>query len=314
MSAGCSRSDLTDVAVVILSYNRREDVGRNLSRLVPMASELGFELIVVDNASTDGSDHLIQQFASNGVVKVVNNKTNLGVAGGRNAGWRLATREFILNIDDDTIVSAEAIEAMLSVLQSRDDIGIVSPRILHARTGQPQFDYGGEEGQVSNFHGCCHMVRSSLVEKIGYNDEACSFGGEELDYSIRARAAGFDVIYTPAATVLHDNFPRQASEGRQRRERWAYNFIRVHHKHFGPRRAFPFTTRYLLSLVVSGTRTFGPGFIPVLFRSAIRGIRDGRRHHKPVPASVEGFYSRPDLRPDFGNIPIWSKLFARFAA
>lgn len=303
------------VSIVMLSHNRSDALQKNLPRLHSLAQEHGCELILVDNASIDGSVALIQNTAiSLPHAKVVLNVENLGVAGGRNAGWRLATREFILNIDDDTIVSSEAVEAMLAVLRARDDVGIVSPRILHAKTREAQLDYGSIECQISNFHGCCHMVRSSLVRKIGYNDEACSFGGEELDYSIRARTVGMDVIYTPVATVFHDNFTRPPSEGKQRRERWAYNFIRIHHKHFGPRRAFVFSARYLLSLAISGVRVFGLGFIPVLFSAAVRGVCDGRRNRAPVPRAVENFYARPDLRPDLGNIPIWSKLVGRFTA
>lgn len=309
MSAATVPFDVS-LSIVVLSHNRKNDLEINLHQLLDMVRDYGFELIVVDNASTDGSVELITEIVSSHErTKIVLNHTNLGVAGGRNAGWRVATGQFILNIDDDTVITVDAAHAMLATLQNHQNVGIASPRILHAKTKARQFDFGGTECPVGNFHGACHMLRTSLVERIGLNDEACSFGGEELDYSIRARAAGCDVIYTPNATVLHNSLLRQGAEGRERRIRWVHNFIRVHHKHFPLSTAVVFSLRYLLSHLASGVRMHGLVFGLRLIESAWNGFREGRRHHRTVPYHVVRFYLDPGLRPEFGNVPLWRKMF-----
>ena len=309
-----SLDDLSTVSIVVLSYNRKDALEPNLAGLLQMVDQNGCELVVVDNASTDGSVEMIRGAAASrsDVIALLNDR-NLGVADGRNAGWRVAGRDFVLTIDDDTFVTADAVRSMLSTFQSSLDIGIVTPVIIDARTKSKLYGYGDLEFSIGNFQGGCHMLRRSLLEKVGFNDEACTFGGEELDLSIRARVAGYDVVYTPRATVLHDGRVRQGKEGSDRRARWLYNFVRVHHKHFPLAAALPLSSRYLLSHLVTGLRANGPGSVPMLLVAAWRGMRDGRRQHVPVPPGVVRFYTNPTLRPDLGNEPLWHKLRRRLA-
>ena len=308
-----SSSKLSAVSIVVLSHNRKDALEKNLVNLLQLVQQHGCELIVVDNASTDGSTDVIRRAsAGRGGIQVLLNDRNLGVAGGRNAGWRMATRDFLLNIDDDTLVTGNDILKMLGVLQERIDIGIVSPRISHAGTGAMQLDLGDGEYQLTSFHGACHMVRRSLLQEIGFNDEACTFGGEELDLSIRARAAGYDVIYTPCVTALHDNHPRKGREGSDRLVRWLYNFVRVHHKHFPLMSALPLSLRYLTTYLATGMRLRGPLFALPLLGSAWRGMRDGRRHHQRVPDAAVAFYCAPDRLPDIGNVPLSRKVVGKW--
>jgi GT2 family glycosyltransferase len=217
----------------------------------------------------------------------------------------------VLSIDDDTIVTSEAIHALVSALKARPEAGIVSPRILHADTLAAQFDFGHRAYEPANFHGACHLVRGALFDRVGFNDEVCSFGGEELDYSIRARAAGYRVLYAPDATVFHNSKPRLGSEDRDRRVRWLHSFVRVHHKHFPLNLARRLTLRYSLGHLLSGIRTHGPGITLSLLGATARGIRDGRREHSPAPDEVIAFYANPEVRPDFGNVPLSRKLSQR---
>lgn len=307
-----SSLQLADVSIAVLSYNRKDVLEPNLNALMALAENFGCELIVIDNASVDGSaDMIAQMIVGRRNTQFIANTTNLGVAGGRNTSWRAVTRPFILNIDDDTFVSAEAIAIMLSLMRTRPDVGIISPRILHAVTKKKQLDLGDHLYSLANFHGACHLVRTALVEQIGVNDELCSFGGEEIDYSIRARARGFDVVYTPDATVLHQSIIRTGKIGGDRRCRWLYNFIRIYHKHFPLGFASLLSGRYLLSHFVSGVRVHGPLFAVYLLAAAFRGFRDGRREYSAIPADVVRFYRDPDLRPEFGNRPIWRKFMTK---
>jgi GT2 family glycosyltransferase len=300
---------LANLSIVLLSYNRREVLERNVTALSCLSEKTGCEVIVVDNASTDGS----AEFLANALTRQANmhliaNSSNTGVASGRNAGWHAANREFILNIDDDTVISVDAITSMLAVMAAKRCVGIISPQIRHAATGITQLWFEEPTRRLSNFHGACHLIRRNVIEKIGFNDEDCSFGGEELDLSIRAWAAGFEVLYVGKAVVLHDSLIHTGNDGRWRRERWLYNFIRVHQKHFPIRTAVPFSLRFLASNLISARGAFGPVFLARMLRAAVCGFFDGRRAHKLVPPHVVNLYRRVDLQPEFGNVPLLTKL------
>ena len=147
---------------------------------------------------------------------------------------------------------------------------------------------------------------------MGFNDEGCTFGGEELDLSVRARAAGFDVGYVGSATVLHSNLIRTGEVGRERRERWVYNFVRVFGKHFPLPLALSLSSRYFASHLVSGVRAFSPIFGLRLARATLSGFKAGRREREYVPDHVVQLYRDPSLRPEYGNVPILQKIIRSF--
>lgn len=315
MSSGADAQSATwlgDVSVVVLSYNRRDELLNSLPALCHASGQTGFELIVVDNASTDGSREALEDIQRKWPsLKVVFNDSNKGVAEGRNTGGRFAQGQYIIFIDDDMRVQKEDIANMRSILMRRQDVGVLSPRILHAQTRFPQNDHGDVEREVGNYHGACHMVSRQARIAVGEIDPLCTFGGEELDYSIRMRSQGYKVLYDPQIVVYHNNFLRKSCTARHRRQMRVYNFTRIHFKHFRRRKAAVFTARYLISHLVSGTRVHGLLFCLSLPTHAIRGVLDGMRQHTPVPPPVETFYSNSALRPDFGNVPVLRKLFGR---
>jgi GT2 family glycosyltransferase len=300
---------MKDLSVVVLSYNRLGELRTNLPLLCETSAKTGFELIIVDNASCDGSREFLsflkQRFLD---LKVVLNEENLGVAAGRNLGWHLASRDFILNIDDDTRCNEHAMRSLLRIAKANPRIGVISPRIVHALTLSPQCDYGEEEYRFANFHGACHLVRADAFRKVGGIDPLCSFGGEELDYSIRLRAEGYDAIYTPTVTVGHNNFARTGTEGQWRRRQWVYNFSRVFFKHFPLNVASMFCLRYCISHIVSAASQSGLFFAISLLGAAIRGAFDGRKRYRVIPKTVLKFYVNSSLRPEFGNVSLFEKV------
>lgn len=303
---------LDDLSLVILSYNRQDELLNNIIPLCEDSLKTGFELIIVDNASTDGSREVLVELSNQYPgLRVIYNDKNLGVAEGRNTGWQAATRNFILNIDDDTRISLMEIIALHQFAIEKPDAGVISPRILHAITEAAQNDHGDKEYEPANFHGACHLVRRDVYRKVGAIDPACSFGGEEIDYSIRVRAAGYKVIYTPNVSIKHNNFIRSGGEGAWRRRQWLYNFSRVYFKHFPVYIAFMLSFRYLISCLVSGMRQYGLFFALSLPKQVVFGALDGRRQHQSIPREVRDFYVNPALRPDFGNIPLHRKFLTK---
>lgn len=303
---------LTDVSVVVLSHNRRAQLAATLESLCALQRSAAFELIVVDNASTDGTcDDLarFQQRYPDLIVLLMDQ--NLGVAGGRNLGWSRAARAFILNLDDDTHVDLDGIVAMRKAMLDCAAVGIVTPRVVEAATGELHNSYAGKVREPANFAGACHLVRREAWKRIGGLDPECSFGGEEIDYAIRARAAGYSTVCVSEATALHFGVTRGATIARRRQERWVYNYSRVIFKHFPLSRALMLAARVLLAHLVSGVNLHGPLASISLTHQALRGARAGRRRYARLPDAALRFYSDAALRPDFGNVPLWHKAVGR---
>jgi hypothetical protein len=143
-----------------------------------------------------------------------------------------------------------------------------------------------------------------MFARVGYLDELCTFGGEEFDYSLRCAGAGFQTLYIPEVLIKHNSFFRPGPVGADRREKWVYNYVRVLYKHFPKRIAYLFSFRYLYSAIRSGHAVYGPAFVIRLLKAAAMGRRDGRIVSVTLPAETIAFYMNPDLRPEYGNVPI----------
>jgi len=307
--------DHANVSIVVLSHNRKATIARTLTELLKEVGGAHYQLIVVDNASTDGSiDVIAEALNSCPRASFLRNDSNLGVAKGRNTGWRCAEEPYILNLDDDISISIADIQMMVRTLDEHPEIGIVAPVIVDYVTGNIQYSFGTGLVPIANFQGACHMVRRSVAVLVGYNDEECSFGGEELDLSIRVRAAGFDVVFNSEARALHDHVIRQGVQSQERRLRTLYNFVRVFNKNFPPAIALTFTLRTIASHLISGIRLHGVGFGAKLLGAASRGAVKGRRQYLRVPAGVVYFYNNRNLRPEFGNVPLWQKVWRKLVA
>lgn len=300
------------LSIVVLSHNRLEEIVLNLPTYTNISKKYGFELIVVDNASNDGSIEFLTEFRTrNPFVTVFFNVENSGVAEGRNIGGRISRGKHILFLDDDSRIDEESILVMARYMQRNLNTGVVSPRIVHAHTGKCQNEHGPTECEVGNYHGACHMVSGNIYRSLGGIDSLCNFGGEELDLSIRMRAAGFNVMYFPGVVVRHNNFVRLGDLGQWRRQRRAFNLCRIHFKYFPVRYAILLSVRYLISQIYSGLAIFGlKGFYKIGWNGLL-GIRSGFRNRVQIQKPVVQFYMSSHIRPDFGNVSLWQKFFVK---
>ena len=312
---GAGAASLEELSIVVLSYNRREELRHNLQTLCALRARAGFELIVVDNASTDGTRaDLLQLHDADPAVVTILSGENLGVAGGRNVGWAAATRPFILNLDDDTRIDLHAMLSMQRAAAASDRVGVVTPRVVHAETGLCQNgDYAGKIPEPANFHGACHLVRAAAWRRVGPLDPECRFGGEELDYAIRLRALGYSTVCLADVTVLHNSITRRGAADKWRRQQWVYNYSRVLFKHFPPPRALSCFMRGLVSHLAADTAVRSVLLAPSLVAHAFRGALAGRRRYARLPEDALRFYSSDELLPDFGNIPLWRKIRKRLS-
>lgn len=228
-------SERPEVSIVIVAFRAREHVLRCLASLREDAG-LPYEAIVVDDASGDGTVEAVRErFPEAGMVV---QSVNRGLPAGRNAALPLIRGEYVLMLDSDTELRPGALRAMKALLDSRAEVGIVSPRLLFpdgsiqpscrrwpglaipflrrgpyakldpdpkAHRWHMMGDFGFDrERPVVSTMGAAQMWRSSLPELIGrYDERISSYGGEDVDWCLRAWAAGLEVVYLPEAAVVH---------------------------------------------------------------------------------------------------------------
>jgi GT2 family glycosyltransferase len=295
---------MNSTAVVVLSKDRPRALARSLSALL---SDGRCDVVVVDNASQSETLEALARFeARHPQLRAVRNRVNRGVSGGRNSALSFLAHEFLVFSDDDAVIRAEDVGKVPALFARNPSAGILAFRVRHS-SGYIENDHGSVSCQVANFHGAGYAVRRSLFDRVGLLDEECTFGAEELDFSVRALAAGAETIYVPDVEVVHWSHRPARHEGIRRRESWVYNYTRVLTRHF----PLPMAIRCSLRLLVShlfrsvSVSAFGP---PLLARAWWRGVLAGRRQHVPVPANVVAAYNNDNLRPDFGNVPLVQKL------
>ncbi|MBM4168452.1 MAG: glycosyltransferase family 2 protein [Ignavibacteria bacterium] len=214
------------VFVLILNWNGMEDTLECL-RSLSAIDYSNARVVVIDNASTDGSVLAIRaQFPT---VQVIENGSNLQFAGGNNVGIRYAIREgadAILLLNNDTTVDTHFLSELVSAYANDRSVGMVAPKILYyaqpdriwyaggviewwkgwiSHRGIREIDRGQYDAPapVDYITGCCLLVRRSAVETIGVLDERFAMYGEDVDWCLRARRAGFSVRYVPTARVWH---------------------------------------------------------------------------------------------------------------
>ena len=226
-----------DVSVVILNFNTVELTRACLKHLE--GSDLKsyiMEVIVCDNASTDGSEAMVKKEFP-GVIFIQNGK-NMGFAAGNNPGIRRAKGRYILLLNSDTEVSAAAIGEMIAFADDHPKAGAATCK-LELQDGSmdpachrgfptpwvaftylvklerlfPKTQLFGEyhEGykdlstahQVGCISGAFFMVRREVVDRVGLLDEDYFMYAEDIDWAYRIRTSGWEIWFNPAVTVLH---------------------------------------------------------------------------------------------------------------
>src|SRR4051794_9252951 len=136
-----------DLSIVIVSFNARGDLTRCIQSLIAHPPAIPHEIIVVDNASTDGSADAAAAFRS---VSVVRSDTNVGFAAANNIGIRASRGRHLLLLNSDTIVPPGALERLLGRLQREPGVGIVGPRLVDA-AGRAELSFGGMIGPLNEW-------------------------------------------------------------------------------------------------------------------------------------------------------------------
>jgi GT2 family glycosyltransferase len=220
------------VSVVVVSYNTRDRLLACLAAVQERVT-LPHEVIVVDNASADGSAAAVR--ARFPAATVVENAENVGFSRANNQGLAGGRGAYALILNSDAEVGAGCVEALAAVLDARAEVGIVGPRTRFP-DGRIQVSFGpmlspraewrqrrlvqgvrrGDpaalrtaEAMAAVAHepvwvsGSCLLARRAAIDAVGLFDEGFFLYEEDVDLCVRVRKAGWRVAFTPAAEVVH---------------------------------------------------------------------------------------------------------------
>jgi GT2 family glycosyltransferase len=197
------------ISVIVISINRKNMLEHCLRSLQKQTFP-HFEIIVVDNASTDGTGDMVRTLFPD--VRYFYLRTNLGVPGGRNFGVRMSAGEFCIFLDDDAFFSDDdAIARVVSYFHSDCWLGCIAFRILKPSDGLEEYkSIPRVDKQIINtdyhcsyFCGAGFACRRRLFTELGVFWEPLFFIGEELDFSFRLINQGYKILRSSAVAVFH---------------------------------------------------------------------------------------------------------------
>jgi len=214
------------VYILLVNWNGRQDTLDCLASLRRITYRQ-HKIILIDNASSDGGVAAIRQAFPE--VEIIENGENKRFAAASNQGMACALAagaDYVLLLNNDTEVAPDFLEVLVRHAQQRPEIGMVGPKIFYHHDRQRLWFAGGEiafwkgrvahrglrqmdgeqwntPGTVDYLTGCALLVKRECIEKIGNLDESYYIYGEDADWCVRARKAGFECWFAPEAHVWH---------------------------------------------------------------------------------------------------------------
>jgi GT2 family glycosyltransferase len=257
-----------DISVIIVGWNARHYLELCLESLTTTPPRRCVEIIVVDNASGDGSVEMIEaKFPS---VKVIRNSENLGFAKGNNVGIRQCQGRYVALVNPDVIVFPGCLDVLADFLEQHPQVGNVGPRVLNPDmtlqstcrrfptmwnnfcsatslatvfknsrffAGEHMFYFPHDRTlPVDVLVGCFSMIRREALDDVGLLDENLFMYGDDVDWCRRCWNAGWQVVFFPGAKAIHDRgkitapYPVRFAVAQQRS---VLHYWRKHHGFWG---------------------------------------------------------------------------------
>ncbi|MEW5883353.1 MAG: glycosyltransferase family 2 protein [Armatimonadota bacterium] len=225
----------TDLSVTICSWNTRDYLDRCIASVLAQADGIALEVIVIDNASEDGSAEMVEQKYPS--VRLLRNDQNRGFGAGHNQGFAVASGEFLMPLNSDAIVHPSCLERLVSFLRQHEDVGIAAPKLLNP---DGSLQYSGrrfptpaaalfrntplgklfpnnrfareylmqdwdhlEPRDVDWVSGAALCLRADVYHEVGGFDERFFMYLEDVDLCRRVHDAGHRVVYVPDAVITH---------------------------------------------------------------------------------------------------------------
>ena len=260
-----------ELSVCIVNWNTCADLEQALRSVLEADPELSLEVVVVDNASSDGSAEMVaERFPA---VRLIRSEENLGFARGYNLALSQTTGEYLLVLNPDTVTRRGALRRLREFLVSHPKVGAVGPRLLNS-DGSLQFScrrfprplaalfrntplgrlfprnrYTREylmgdwdhsaEAEVDWISGAAMGLRREAWEQVGGFDEGFFMYAEDMDWCLRAHRAGWGVSYLPSAEIVH-HIGRSSDRAPLRMVvQFHRSMARFYRKHYAPNWPWP---------------------------------------------------------------------------
>ncbi|MFA6597903.1 MAG: glycosyltransferase family 2 protein [Ignavibacteriaceae bacterium] len=195
------------VTVNILSFNRKDELRNTLTKVYEQDYK-NIEVIVVDNASSDGSPEMvINEFPT---VILIRMQKNIGIAGW-NEGFKIAKGEYVLVLDDDAYPDYNTIQTGIIIAKGEERIGIVAFEIFNLRYNTIETSFITQPPKM--FVGCGALISMKLLSTIGFFSELIFIYNHELDFTARCYNADFKIIFAKTAIVFHLQTPTSRKIG-----------------------------------------------------------------------------------------------------
>jgi len=239
------------VTIVTLNYNTADDTKAFLRSLEKLKThDFTFDVIVVDNASKEV--FTLSKEEQKKYITIIRSEINTGFAGGNNIGMEQALErgaDYILCVNNDTIVHPELLTNLLKVLESKAEIGVTTPKIYFAKghefhkdrykkedlgkvfwyaggntdwdnvksihRGVDEVDHGQYDTteKITFATGCCMLFKREVLEKVGLFDDRYFLYYEDADLNERIQMAGYEIYYVPSAVLTHVNAASSGGAG-----------------------------------------------------------------------------------------------------
>lgn len=225
-----------DLSICIISLNSKAFLSACLDSVIKHTLGISYELIVVDNGSTDGTQALLSERYPQ--VRLIENQTNLGFSKPMNQAYAVSHGDFILVLNPDTLINDDCFSTQVAYLRDHPEAGVSIPKVHNAdgsfqaqsRRGEarPAAVFGyflglgklfpkskalnaylmswlpeDEIAEVKAVSGSCMFIRRECWEQVGGFDEAFFAYQEDSDLCERARAKGWKIMYVPLSNVIH---------------------------------------------------------------------------------------------------------------
>ncbi len=224
-----------DISIIIVNWNTRDILRDCLASVYAQTQGIEFEVIVIDNASSDGSVEMVKfEFPQ---VILIENTDNKGFAAANNQGMRIANGRYVLLLNSDTLILDSAIQKTLNFAECHPSAAVVGCRVLNPdRSLQPtcfmfpsvlnlflsatylyklfpksrflgreQMTWWGRDDvrSVDVVTGCFMLVRQEAIQQVGLMDEDYFMYAEETDWCYRFKQAGWQNLFYPDAQIIH---------------------------------------------------------------------------------------------------------------
>ncbi len=223
------------ISFIILTWNSAQHIERCIKSLFRTIdkTENPFEILIVDNGSTDGTVEILRNYANQktGIVKPIYLANNLGTTYSRNLALKQSQGQYICIVDSDVEFIEGTIQLLITRLQNYTSIGLIAPKLLYG-SGMLQKSIDSfptipskiyrflflkiqerieqrrnqslEAREVDYAISAFWFFRRSLLDSVGFLDEKIFYAPEDVDYCLRIWKAGFKVCYEPTVSAIHN--------------------------------------------------------------------------------------------------------------